>query len=1144
MAIYRGPGGAGDATTDSTSQAIIAVEAAQNAQTSAAAALSSQNQAATSATNAANYATNASNSASSAATSATNAANSATSANTSKVAAQSAQTAAEAAKTAAETAENNAETAETNASASATLAQNWAIKTTGPVSGSEYSSKYNAQLAASSATAASNSATSASTSASAASTSATNAASSASAASTSAASASTSASTATTQASNAATSATAAAGSASTATTKASEAVTSASNAATSATNAANSATSAGTSATNAASSASSATASATTATNAANSATSSASDAADSASAAALSEANAATSASNASTSASSAATSASNAASSESSALSYKNQAATSASNAATSESNALSYKNDAATSATNAASSASSASTSASSAASAQIAAETARDQTLAAYDNFDDRYLGTKSVDPTVDNDGNPLVAGALYFSSTDEIMKVYTGSLWVAAYASLSGALLSANNLSDVLSVPTARTNLGLGSAALQSDTYFAKSGANSDVTSLSGITGGISTADYIDIDTAATSSTAVGRLQWDDGNGTAQLGLKGGNVSLQVGQEIIARVYNDSGSNLTDGQVVYISGAHGNRIAVKLAKADSETTSAGTLGIVTEPIASGAEGFITIMGTVNGLNTSGLTAGSLLYLSATTAGAYTATAPAAPNHRVTIGYVERVHAVAGSIYVKVDNGYELDELHNVVITSASSGDTLIYDTSAGVWKNNSLTAGSGISISNGAGSITVSNSGLLSLGATSPIASSGGANPTISLSSGYGDTQNPYGSKTANYFLAAPNGSAGSPSFRAIVAADIPTLNQNTTGTASNVTGIVAIANGGTGATTAAGALTNLGAQPASTAITTSNIGSQSVNYATSAGSASSATTATNQSGGTVNATAITTSGPIKRSSAGAGYLDGQYDGVESISTSGAIYSIGGGYVPGTTTLGNMYGIGYTYSGYAAGNPGGVPTNRWGMYVASGGSAGIFLEGAGRGWFSGDLYVNGGTQVVYNSGTWSINISGNAATATTATNWSGIPSGTLMLFQQTSAPTGWTKQTTHDNKALRVVSGTAGSGGSSGFTTVFSNQTPTITLSGWSVGSTTLSESQIPSHSHNLGGNWSSLYYRDSPYQPGLRQESASNSTYTTGGGGSHNHSISGSASSSAITLNVAYVDLIIASKN
>lgn len=106
-----------------------------------------------------------------------------------------------------------------------------------------------------------------------------------------------------------------------------------------------------------------------------------------------------------------------------------------------------------------------------------------------------------------------------------------------------------------------------------------------------------------------------------------------------------------------------------------------------------------------------------------------------------------------------------------------------------------------------------------------------SVSGTSPVTSTGGTTPAISLASGYGDTQNPYASKTANYVLAAPNGTSGAPTFRAIVAADIPTLNQNTTGTASNVTGTVAIANGGTGATTVAGAQTNLQVDPAGTAV-------------------------------------------------------------------------------------------------------------------------------------------------------------------------------------------------------------------------------------------------------------------------------------------------------------------------
>lgn len=93
-------------------------------------------------------------------------------------------------------------------------------------------------------------------------------------------------------------------------------------------------------------------------------------------------------------------------------------------------------------------------------------AQSAAESARDATLDAYDQFDDRYLGAKSSDPSVDNDGNPLVAGSLYFNTVDEVMKLYTGSVWVAAYVSGGGFLAAANNLSDVVNPAAALGNIG------------------------------------------------------------------------------------------------------------------------------------------------------------------------------------------------------------------------------------------------------------------------------------------------------------------------------------------------------------------------------------------------------------------------------------------------------------------------------------------------------------------------------------------------------------------------------------------------------------------------------------------------------------------------------------------------------
>lgn len=124
-------------------------------------------------------------------------------------------------------------------------------------------------------------------------------------------------------------------------------------------------------------------------------------------------------------------------------------------------------------------------------------------------------------------------------------------------------------------------------------------------------------------------------------------------------------------------------------------------------------------------------------------------------------------------------------------------------TSYTDGQLLIGNSTGNTLTKATLTAGSGISITNGSGSISIAatNSGTVtSVTGTSPVVSSGGTTPAISLAANYGDTQNPYASKTANYVLASPDGSAGAPTFRAIVANDIPTLNQNTTGTAANIT--------------------------------------------------------------------------------------------------------------------------------------------------------------------------------------------------------------------------------------------------------------------------------------------------------------------------------------------------------
>ena len=166
------------------------------------------------------------------------------------------------------------------------------------------------------------------------------------------------------------------------------------------------------------------------------------------------------------------------------------------------------------------------------------------------------------------------------------------------------------------------------------------------------------------------------------------------------------------------------------------------------------------------------------------------------------------------------------------------------------------------------------------------------------------------------------------------------------------------------------------------------------------------------------------------------------------------------------------------------------------------------------------------------------TKLSFNPSTGTLSATAFVGNGSGLTGVGGFPSGTLMLFQQTSAPTGWTKQTTHDNKALRVVTGTASSGGSVAFTTAFASQA--VTGSVGTTGATTLSESQMPSHVHSKMAGYAcngQIGFVSTSETVGLVNTNA------TGGSGSHSHS-GGSFSGNAINLAVQYVDLIIASKD
>jgi hypothetical protein len=207
--------------------------------------------------------------------------------------------------------------------------------------------------------------------------------------------------------------------------------------------------------------------------------------------------------------------------------------------------------------------------------------------------------------------------------------------------------------------------------------------------------------------DFVQYNTGAGEANAVAKMYWNTNDGTVDLGLMGGNVVLPIGQKQVARVLNNSGSILNKSayQVVKITAAQGQRLAVGLAQANNDANSTDTLGLVAENIANNQEGFITSSGLITNVDTTGdlqledWNDGDVLYLSPTTPGAITKVKPVAPQHTVIVGFVVYAHKNNGKIYVKVDNGYELDELHNVKITSVANNNVLRYNSSLAVWEN-------------------------------------------------------------------------------------------------------------------------------------------------------------------------------------------------------------------------------------------------------------------------------------------------------------------------------------------------------------------------------------------------------------------------------------------------------------
>lgn len=347
------------------------------------------------------------------------------------------------------------------------------------------------------------------------------------------------------------------------------------------------------------------------------------------------------------------------------------------------------------------------------------------------------------VGTKGYYYAVSVAGSTNLDGITSWNVGD--MAVYSGTAWqkidnTDAVTSVNGytgtVVLSVGDISGAANAPT-----------------------NTNITSMTGVTGGISSPDYIQFDTAYATALTAGQLGWD-GNNTLGLGMAGGNVTQHIGEDQF--FYYKASSAVTKGQVVMFTGAVGASGVPTGAPATGIADGTYIMGIAAETVATNGFGLVQTFGTLRNVDTSTYADGEILWYNPAVTGGLTATKPSAPNVKVQMAAViNGGSSGGGTILIRIDSGSQLGGTDsNVQIGTPTSGNTLIYDAVAGYWKNADISAGTGVSVTNGAGSITVANTGVTSLTASTGISVSGSTggvtvtntapDQTVSLTAGTG----------------------------------------------------------------------------------------------------------------------------------------------------------------------------------------------------------------------------------------------------------------------------------------------------------------------------------------------------------------------------------------------------------
>lgn len=259
-----------------------------------------------------------------------------------------------------------------------------------------------------------------------------------------------------------------------------------------------------------------------------------------------------------------------------------------------------------------------------------------------------DEMQELFLGHKDVDPTTDNLGNPLVEGALYYNTVQGSMKVWTGAEWAIAVFSASGSVISFNGRDGAVALQNSDITVAVGKNLTDAIKYSEADKVLTDV-------------NKVNLSTDTSLVAGVGQMTWNPTERTVDIGLDN-NVVLQTGQEMLALVRNGTASTIVDGTVVMLTGSVGNSGRLVVAPYDGTSDASLIIGLATEHIAPGADGFVTSYGKIRGIDTSMWSDGDVLYTNGSGLGLF-------PTSSLSMKIAAVVHShTNGTLMVRV-NGY-------------------------------------------------------------------------------------------------------------------------------------------------------------------------------------------------------------------------------------------------------------------------------------------------------------------------------------------------------------------------------------------------------------------------------------------------------------------------------------------